>query len=225
VEYKDPSFPTVSIVIGDQLIHRVLLDLGASVNLIPLAECERLELGELKPTRMVIHLAGKSTRMPRRIVDDVLIRVGEFIYPVNFVVIETEKVSNLAGQVPVILGRPFLATVNALINCRNGIMRLSFGNMTVELNIFNMQRQLSRFDDMEFCTLNWVGYSVFDDAFDDAFPTEYESFLIDDEPEYDVFEFDDLCSTVDYLLTAVYKSIAESVSPIALELSTPSWFS
>jgi len=66
--------------------------------------------------------------------------VGEFIYPVDFVVIGTEKVSNLASQVPVILRRPVLATTNALINCRNGMMRLSFGNMTVELNIFNMQR-------------------------------------------------------------------------------------
>ena len=83
-----------------------------------------------------------------------LIRVGEFIYPVDFVVIEIENVSNLASQVVVILGHPFLATANALINCRNGMMRLSFSNMTVELNIFNMQRQPSGFDDMKFSTLN-----------------------------------------------------------------------
>jgi len=55
-------------------------------------------------------------------------------------VIETEKVSNLASQVPVIIRRPFLAATNALINCRNGMMRLFFSNMTMELNIFNMQR-------------------------------------------------------------------------------------
>ena len=69
----------MSIVIGDQLIHRALLDLGASVNLIPFAEYERLKLCELKPTRMVIQL-DRSTRVPRGIVEDVLIRVGEFIY-------------------------------------------------------------------------------------------------------------------------------------------------
>jgi len=90
VKFKDPGCPTVSIVIGDQLIHRALLDLGVSVNLIPFAEYERLELDELKPTRMVIQLADISTRVPRRIVEDVLIIVGEFIYPVDFVVIETE---------------------------------------------------------------------------------------------------------------------------------------
>jgi len=140
VKYKDPSCPTIFIVIGDQLIHRALLDLGASVNLIPFIEYERLMSGELKPTKMVIQLADRSTRLPRGIIEDVLIQVGEFIYPVDFVVIETETVSNFASQIPVILGRPFLATTNALINCRNGMMTLSFGNMTVELNIFNLQR-------------------------------------------------------------------------------------
>jgi len=152
--YKGHSCPIVSIVIRDQLIHRALLDLEASVNLIPFTEYERLELGELKPTKMVIQLADRSTRVPRGIVEDVLIRVGKFIYPVDFIMIETEKVSNLAKKVPVILGHPFLATSNTLINCRNGMMRLSFGYMTLELNIFNMQRQPSGFDDMEFSTLN-----------------------------------------------------------------------
>ena len=84
-----------------------------------------------------------------------LITVGKFIYLVDFIVIETKKVSNAASQVPVILELPFLATANVLINFRNGMMGPSFDNMTVELNIFNMQRQPSGFDDMEFSTLNW----------------------------------------------------------------------
>jgi len=67
--------------------------------------------------------------------------MGEFISPVDFVVIKTETVTNVASQVPVIPGRPFLATSDALINCRNGMMKLSFGNMTLELNFFNMQGQ------------------------------------------------------------------------------------
>ena len=98
-------------------------------------------------------------------------------------------------------------------------MRLSFDNMTVELNILNIQRQPSGFDDMEFSTLNWLGDSIVDNAFDDVFATEYESILIDDEPECDVFEFDDLCSTTYCLLTAVSKYAVEAVSPVALELN------
>jgi len=114
VKYKDPGCPTISIVIGDQLIHRALLDLGVSVNLISFTACERFGLSELKPTKMVIQLADRSTRLSRSIIEDVIIRVGEFIYSANFVVIEIEKVSNLASQVPVILGHPSLATANAL---------------------------------------------------------------------------------------------------------------
>jgi len=71
-------------------------------------------------------------------------------------VIETETVSNLAIQLPLILRHPFLATSNALINCRNGMMGPSFGNMTLELNIFNIQRQPSSFNDIEFSSLHWV---------------------------------------------------------------------
>ncbi|RVW57983.1 Retrovirus-related Pol polyprotein from transposon opus [Vitis vinifera] len=47
-----------------------------------------------------------------------------------------------ANYVPIILGRPFLATSNAIINCRNGLMQLTFGNMTLELNIFYMSKKL-----------------------------------------------------------------------------------
>ncbi|KAF6172256.1 hypothetical protein GIB67_024878, partial [Kingdonia uniflora] len=50
---------------------------------------------------------------------------------------DTEPVANPEDEIPVILGRPFLATANTVINCRNRIMKLTFRNMTVELNIFN----------------------------------------------------------------------------------------
>ena len=91
IKYTDPSCLTILIIIGDQLVYRALLDLGVSVNLISFTEYETLELGEFKATKMVIQLPDRSTRLPRGIVEDVLIRVDEFIYPVDFVVIETEK--------------------------------------------------------------------------------------------------------------------------------------
>jgi len=83
--------------------------------LISFKEYERLGLDELKLTKMAIQLAERLTRLSRGIVEDVLIRVGEYIYHVDFVVIETEKVSNVTSQVPVIPVPPFLVTVNALI--------------------------------------------------------------------------------------------------------------
>ena len=102
---------------------------------------ENLGLGELKSTKTILQLADHSTRTPRRIVDDLLIKVGKFIYPVDFVIPKTEFVTNPKTQIPDILGQPFLATSKALINCRSGMIKLSFENMTVEINIFNLQRQ------------------------------------------------------------------------------------
>ena len=98
MKYKSPGCPTIYIVIGDQFIPKALHDLGASVNLLPFTEYERLELGELKPTKMVIQLANRSTRLPRVMVEDVLIRLGEFYYPTGFVVLETKKVVILLAR-------------------------------------------------------------------------------------------------------------------------------
>ena len=73
--------------------------------------------------------------------EDVLIQVEKFYYPVDFVVFDTEPVAVGANYVPIILGRPFLATSNAVINCRNGVMQLTFENITLELNIFHLSKK------------------------------------------------------------------------------------
>jgi len=91
-------------------------------------------------------------------------------------------------------------------------MRLSFGNITLELNIFNLQRQPSGFDDVKTSTLNWVEDSNFDDEFDEMFAAEYESFLIDDEPKYDVFQFDDLCSASECVISSASEPDSTSMS-------------
>jgi len=63
----------------------------------------RLGLGEFKPTITILQLADHSTKAPKGIVEDVLIKVGEFVYPVDFIVLETESVANSETQIPVIL--------------------------------------------------------------------------------------------------------------------------
>ena len=63
--------------------------------------------------------------------------MDKFYYPVDFVVLDTDSTVKEENFVPIILGRPFLATSNAIINCRNGVMQLTFGNMTLDLNIFH----------------------------------------------------------------------------------------
>lgn len=117
------------------------------MNLLPNSVYEQLGVGELKPTKAMIQLADRSIKTPTGEINDVLIQVEEFIFPVDFIVHDTVPVQNVRNQIPVILGRPFLATSNALIDCRSGCMKLSFGNMTAEY-IFHINGQNDIFEDM-----------------------------------------------------------------------------
>ena len=141
VKYKDPGSSTISVNIGGNCIEKSLLDLGASVNLMPYSVYKQLGLGELKPTNITLSLADRSVKIPKGIVEDVLVKIDKFYYLVDFVVLDTEPISSEPNHVPIILGRPFLATANAIINCRNGVMQLTFGNMTLELNIFHLNNK------------------------------------------------------------------------------------
>ena len=102
---------------------------------------KQLGLGELKPTNITLSLADRSVKIPKGIVEDVLVKVDKFYYLVDFVVLDTEPIESGPNHVPIILGRPFLATANAIINCRNGVIQLTFGNMTLELNIFHLSNK------------------------------------------------------------------------------------
>jgi hypothetical protein len=76
-------------------------------------------------------LANRPVKKLRGIIEAILFKVDKFYYLVDFNVIDTEPTVNVEIQVSIILGRLFLATTNALINCRTGVMKISFGNMTV----------------------------------------------------------------------------------------------
>ena len=121
-KYKDPGSPTISIVVGNSKLGHALVDLGASVNLLPYSVYVEQGLGELEPTNMTLQLADRSVKIPRGIVKDVLVQVDKFYFPLDFVVLNTQPVVNQGTQFPVILGRPFLTTANAIIHCRRGLM-------------------------------------------------------------------------------------------------------
>ena len=76
----------------------------ASVNLLPYSIYVQLGLGELKPTSMTLQLADRSVKVPRGIVEDVLIKVDKFYFLVDFIVLDTKPVQNLGSQISMILG-------------------------------------------------------------------------------------------------------------------------
>ncbi|GJT03744.1 reverse transcriptase domain-containing protein [Tanacetum coccineum] len=96
-------------------IDKALADLGASISLMPYSMYARLDLGELKPTRMCIELANKSTQYPRGVAENVIVKIDKFIFLVDFVVLDMKE----DHKILIILGRPFLATAHAMIDVFN----------------------------------------------------------------------------------------------------------
>ena len=113
-----------------------------------------LGLEELEPNNITLQPSDRSVKIPKGIVKDVLVQVNRFYFPMDFIILDTQPVVSLGSQFPVILGRPFLATANAIIHCRGGLMTLSFGNMTVNLNIFNVIKEVG--DDEDICEVNVI---------------------------------------------------------------------
>ncbi|GJW32897.1 reverse transcriptase domain-containing protein [Tanacetum coccineum] len=91
---------------------KALADLGASINLMPFSVYTKLGLPALQSTRMTLELANCSLCVPKGIARDVLVPVGRFTFPADFVVVDFE----CNYQVPLILGRPFLRTARVLID-------------------------------------------------------------------------------------------------------------
>ena len=73
-------------------------------------------LKEPPPSNVTLQLADRSIAYPRGVLEDVLVKVDKFIFPIDFIVLDMEK----DQQIPLILGRPFLATERALIDVHKG---------------------------------------------------------------------------------------------------------
>ncbi|CAN6462506.1 unnamed protein product [Victoria cruziana] len=132
---EDPGAPIIPCVIRYICVERALLDLGASVNILPGYFYDAFQLKGLKLTSMTIQLADRSVKAPRGVLEDVLLKIEDFMFPVDFVILYVEGV-DVEYQTPIILGRSFLATMNACINYCTGILEISFGNQRLRLNIF-----------------------------------------------------------------------------------------
>ena len=123
--------------IGKADMGKALCDSGASINLRPLSVSKRLSLGELTPTVMTLQMADRTLAHSEVILENVLIKVGNFFFPVDFVVINIWE----DKQVPLLLGRPFLATGAALIDVKKGELTLRVGDEAVHFNLNDSLKQ------------------------------------------------------------------------------------
>ncbi|CAN6579695.1 unnamed protein product [Malus baccata var. baccata] len=129
---KDPGSFTISCTIGNCDFSSALIDLGASVNLIPYSVFKRLGEGELKPTSSIIQLADRSITYPRGVIEDVIVKVDNLYLPADFMVLDMDE----DMTTPIILGRPFLATARTLIDVEAGTLTFRVEDHTVVFKLF-----------------------------------------------------------------------------------------
>ena len=96
------------------------------------SEEKRLHLGEIEPTTLSLQMVDRSLTYPKGIIQDVLVKVDKFIFPMNFIVLDMEE----DKVAPIILGRPFLATGQALIDVKNGELTMRVGDDQVKCNLY-----------------------------------------------------------------------------------------
>ncbi|GJR51098.1 reverse transcriptase domain-containing protein [Tanacetum coccineum] len=119
-----------------------LADLGASINLMPLSIWKKLSLPELTPTRMTLELADRSITRPKGLAEDIFVKVGNFHFPTDFVVVDFEA----DPRVPLILGRSFLRTSRALIDVYEGELVLRDGNEQITFHVNGTSKHPQKHD-------------------------------------------------------------------------------
>ncbi|GJT36824.1 reverse transcriptase domain-containing protein [Tanacetum coccineum] len=116
----DPGSFLIPCILENSVECLALADLGASINLMPYSLYVSLFENTLKPTRMSIRLANHTYQYPMGVAENMLVQVGKFIFPMDFVILQMEE----DDKVPLILGRPFLHTVDAIIRVKNKELNL-----------------------------------------------------------------------------------------------------
>ncbi|CAM8983484.1 unnamed protein product [Rhodiola kirilowii] len=142
---KDSGSFSIPCDIGGITIRRALCDLGASVSIMPYSLYAKLNLGDLCPTNISIHLADRSCRLPKGILKDVSVRVKNIYIPADFIVLEISEDTDI----PIILGRPFLYTARVVIDMDRGSIALRVGNECVVFYLPDMCRTPSLLADCD----------------------------------------------------------------------------
>nr|GEV21613.1 hypothetical protein [Tanacetum cinerariifolium] len=109
---KDPGSFTLPCYINNVCLEKALVDLGASVSVMPLSTYLNLGLGELAHTKLTVGLIDKTVKHPKGIAENVLVGIGKFVFPIDFIILDMPKDVN----VPLILERPFLSTAHAKVD-------------------------------------------------------------------------------------------------------------
>ncbi|KAM1804287.1 hypothetical protein ACFX12_030169 [Malus domestica] len=131
---KDQGSFTIPCVIGNTRFESAMLDLGASINVMPYSIYASMNLGELKNDSVIIQLADRSNAYPKGVLEDVLVQVNHLIFPADFYVLEMDE-SDHTPSLPILLGRPFMKTARTKIDVFNGTLTMEFDGEVINFNL------------------------------------------------------------------------------------------
>nr|GEY40131.1 hypothetical protein [Tanacetum cinerariifolium] len=139
---KDPWTFTLPCFINNVRFDKSLVDLGESVGVMPFSTYTNHGLGILSHTRLTIELADRTIKQPRDIIKNVIVRIGKFVFPIDFIILDIPE----DDDVPLILGRPFLSTTHSKIDVfkrkitlRVGKEKLIFKSIKPATSIIKME--------------------------------------------------------------------------------------
>jgi len=127
------------VTIGNLTVGKALLDLRASINLMPLSMLKKIGDVEVRATRMTMQLVDRSIKYSHGIIEDLLVKVDKFLFPVDFVVMDNEE--NV--EVPLILGRSFMKTAKVIIDVDKGRLKVCVQDEEVNFNVFEAMKYLN----------------------------------------------------------------------------------
>ncbi|WVY92662.1 hypothetical protein V8G54_031750, partial [Vigna mungo] len=136
---KDPGMFSVPCVIGNSKFDNAMLDLGASINVMPLSVFTSLSLGPLKTTGVVIQLANRNTVNPAGVLEDLLVRVDKLIFLADFYILDMNNEEGIKSST-IILGRPFMMTTRTKIDVHAGTLTMEIGDEKVHFNVLEAMK-------------------------------------------------------------------------------------
>ncbi|RXI03356.1 hypothetical protein DVH24_004008 [Malus domestica] len=131
---EDPGSFTIPCVIGNTRFEHAMLDIGASINVMPYSVYASMNLGERKHDGVVIQLANRSNAYPKGVLEDVLVQVDHLIFPADFYVLDMEDAAHSSPS-SILLGRPFMKTAQTKIDVAKGALTMAFGGDMIPFKI------------------------------------------------------------------------------------------
>ncbi|XP_061367345.1 uncharacterized protein LOC133310424 [Gastrolobium bilobum] len=168
---QDPGSFTIPCVIGNTYQGKALCDLGASINLMPLSVFKQLSTGPADPTTVTLQMADRSIVKLEGKIEDLLVKVDKFILPADFFILDYEA----DIDVPIILGRPFLATGGAVINVQKRKLTMKLHDDEIKFNVVKAMKFQDEGEDLEECS----ALTVLDNQF--SIKTEGEEYEEEEE--------------------------------------------